>query len=103
MLNVRAVSMRELELESAQLLPRRETLMVLKWHASHGAYGDGGGGCGDNYNDNGCSDNYDNGCNDNYNYDNGCNDNYRYDNGCSDNYSYDNGCSDNYDYDDGCN
>jgi hypothetical protein len=82
-----AVSMRELELESVQLLPRRETLMVMRFHAAHG---DGGGGCGDSYNyDNGCGNSYDSGCGNSY--DSGCSDSY--DSGCSDSYSYD-------DYDD---
>jgi hypothetical protein len=52
MLNVRAVSMSELELESAQLLPVRETLMVARWHggcsgSDYGYHHDGGDGCGD--------------------------------------------------------
>ena len=34
-----AVSMRELELESAELLPRRETLCVTRWHGGHSGYG----------------------------------------------------------------
>jgi len=53
MLNKPAVSMRELELESAALLPSRETLCVLRWHHSHGGHGYGfghhqgyGHGCG---------------------------------------------------------
>jgi hypothetical protein len=96
------VSMRELELEleSVQLLPRRETLCVMKLHAGHGHGYDNGYGNGDNGNgDGGCGDG-DNGCGDNYGYDNGCGDN-GYDNGCGDNYGYDDGCGDNYDY--GCN
>jgi hypothetical protein len=80
----------ELELESVQLLPRRETLMVMRFHGGHGhsydnGYGGGDGGCGDNYS-------YDNGCGDNYSYDSGCGDNY-------DNYDYNN-CDYNYDDDD---
>lgn len=57
-----AVSMRELELETVQLLPRRETLCVMRMHAAHG--------CGDNY-DSGCDDDdYDDGCDDDdYDYD----------------------------------
>ncbi len=47
MLNKPAVSMRELELESAALLPSRETLCVLRWHTSHGgsSYGHHHGHC----------------------------------------------------------
>ena len=46
MLNKPAVSMRELELESAALLPSRETLMVLRWHHGHGCHSHGGYGFG---------------------------------------------------------
>jgi hypothetical protein len=63
-----AVSMRELELETVQLLPRRETLCVMRLHAAHG--------CDDNY-DHGCDDDDDSGCGDDY--DDGCDDNYDYD------------------------
>ena len=93
------VSMRELELEleSVQLLPRRETLCVMRFHAGHGHAYDNGYGNGDNGYGNGDGGCGDNGCGgDNYGYDNGCGgDNYGYDNG------YDDGCGDNYD--DGCN
>ena len=61
MFNEPAVSMRELELESAALLPDRQTLMVLRWHHGWGhsqdcgySSGDGCGG-GDGYGD-GCGD-----------------------------------------------
>src|SRR5262249_36813320 len=37
MFNEPAVSMRELELESAELLPSRETLCVTRWHLGHGS------------------------------------------------------------------
>ncbi len=56
MFNMPAVSMRELELESIQLLPNRETLCVTRWHGSwsgndyyshDGGCDDGGGDCGD--------------------------------------------------------
>ena len=36
MFNALAVSMRELELESAELLPSRETLCVTRWHHVNG-------------------------------------------------------------------
>jgi hypothetical protein len=43
MFNALAVSMRELELESAELLPSRETLCVTRWHHGSGhGYSDGG-------------------------------------------------------------
>ena len=75
------VSMRELELETVQLLPRRETLCVMRLHAAHG----GGYGCGDNY---GCGSNY----GDSYGY--GCGDSYSYGNDCGYyNYNYDYGCN----------
>ena len=43
MFNALAVSMRELELESAELLPSRETLCVTRWHISHHSHGSDGG------------------------------------------------------------
>ena len=57
-----AVSMRELELESAELLPGRETMFVIKWQLSHGDHGDGCGG-GDHGDDGGDDDGGD-GCGD---------------------------------------
>ena len=42
MISKPAVSMRELEEETADLLPSRETLMVIRVNLSHG----GGNGCG---------------------------------------------------------
>jgi hypothetical protein len=77
-----AVSMRELELEleSVQLLPRRETLFVARFHGGHCGgygYGYGGGNCG-----------FDNGCGGAYGFDNGCGGNYGFETG----YGFDNGC-----------
>jgi len=93
MFNEPAVSMRELELESAALLPGRQTLMVLRWHHgwSHSqdcgySSGDGGGdGCGDSYGDGGGD-----GCGDSYGGGDGCGDSYG--DGCGD--SYGDGCDD---------
>lgn len=39
MSNSSAVSMQELELESAEMLPGRETLCVSSWHPGRGGFG----------------------------------------------------------------
>ena len=55
MFNALAVSTRELELESAELLPSRETLCVTRFHPGYGSHGYGaycrghGDGCGYGY------------------------------------------------------